>query len=83
MSVVKKCEQFCKNLVSMTGFELSWPSAKSRDKKFSASPKTPNKLPDFLNPGPSLAPSQVSKYIKGDLQQIFKSVFKAQTYVHD
>lgn len=57
-------------------------SSQSRNKEFFVSPRAPNKLAGFLNPGPSLALSQVPKYIEDNLQQILKIFLEAQTSTH-
>lgn len=63
----------------MAMFGPSRPSFQSGKEEFPTFLKVSNKPASSSNSGPSLAPFQVSKYIKDDFQQILKTVLKARS----
>lgn len=82
--MAKKRRRFCKDKVFMAVLSTSKPCFQSRNTgmpKFSTPSKAFNKPTNLPNSGPSLPTSQVSKYTKDDLQQIFKTVLKAQLFI--
>lgn len=84
MFVLKEYRCLYKNKASVVMFGPSRLSFLSGNKKFSALPGVSNKPADHpSNFGSSLTPSQVPKYIKNNLQRIFKTVLEVQTSTCD
>lgn len=82
MSIPKKYGYSCKDQAFVIASGLSKLSFQSRDDEFLALPKASNKLADLSNPEPSLTSSLILEYIKDNLQQILKTVWKVQTSAH-
>lgn len=82
--VTKKRRRPYKDKAFVAALSTSKPCSQSRNigiPKFSIPSKAFNKPTNLPNSRPSLPTFQVSKYTKNDLQQIFKTVLKAQTFI--